>query len=70
MPIAPIYGRVSTSDQKGHGTSLETQKESALAKALEMGWTVPQEYIILEDWSGTDLERPGLQRLLDLAEAG
>jgi site-specific DNA recombinase len=70
MPIAAIYCRVSTTDQKDNGTSLETQVETALAKAAEMGCTVPEEYIILEDWSGTDLSRPGLIRLYQLAEDG
>ena len=70
MPIAAIYCRVSTSDQKDNGTSLETQKDAALAKAAEMGCEVPKEYIILEDWSGTDLQRPGLLRLVDLAMSG
>ena len=32
MTIAAIYCRVSTTDQKDNGTSLETQKEAALAK--------------------------------------
>ena len=50
MPIAAIYGRVSTTDQKDNGTSLETQQEGGLAKAAEIGCTAPEEYIILEDW--------------------
>ena len=70
MPIAAIYCRVSTTDQKDNGTSLGTQKEAALAKAAEMGWTVPEEYVILEDRSGTDLQRPGLLRLFYLAADG
>ena len=70
MPIAAIYCRVSTTDQKDNGTSLETQLEAALAMAANMGWTVPEEYIILVDESGTDLQRPGLLRLFNLAMAG
>ena len=35
-----------------------------------MGWSIPQEHIILEDWTGKDLQRPGLLRLLELARAG
>jgi len=57
MPIAAIYCRVSTTDQKDNRTSLGTQKEAVLAKAAEMGRTVPEQCIILEDWSGTDLDR-------------
>ena len=70
MTTAAIYCRVSTTDQKANGTSLETQREAALAKAEELGWTVPEESIILEDWSGTDLCRPGLATLLRQADSG
>ena len=70
MNFAAFYGRVSTPDQKDNGTSLGTQKEAGLAKASEMGFTLPAEYIILEDWSGTDLQRPGLLRLFELASSG
>ncbi len=70
MAIAAIYGRVSTTDQKDNGTSLETQNLGARLKAEQLGLTILEEYVILEDWSGTDLQRPGLQRLFYLAEAG
>lgn len=70
MAIAAIYGRVSTTDQKDNGTSLEDQKTGGLREAANLGATAPDEYIILEDWSGTDLSRPGLLRLYHLAEAG
>ena len=70
MTIAAIYCRVSTTDQKDNGTSLETQLAAALALAADMGWTVPEEYIILVDESGTDLQRPGLLRLFNLATTG
>jgi site-specific DNA recombinase len=64
------YGRVSTTDQKDNGTSLETQLQCALIKARELGGTIPDECTIQEDWSGTDLSRPGLQRLYRILEAG
>ncbi len=67
---AALYCRVSTSDQRDEGTSLDTQRDQGLVKAGELGWAVPQEYIIQEDWTGTDLQRPGLLRLLDLARSG
>ena len=60
MPIAAIYGRVSTTDQKAGG----------LREADGQGATTREEYVILEDWSGTDLSRPGLLRLYQLAEDG
>ena len=70
MTIAAIYCRVSTTDQKDNGTSLETQKAGGLREAAQLGASTPEEFIILEDWSGTDLSRPGLLRLYHLAEAG
>jgi site-specific DNA recombinase len=70
MSMAAIYCRVSSTDQKDNGTSLETQEAAARLKAAQLGLTVSEEYVICEDWSGTDLERPGLLRLLYLAEAG
>ena len=70
MTPAALYGRVSTSEQKEEGTSLDTQRDLGLVKASELGWSVSEEHIILEDWTGTDLLRPGLLRLLDLARSG
>ena len=70
MKQAALYGRVSTSEQKEEGTSLDTQRDLGLVKASELGWSVSEEHIILEDWTGTDLLRPGLLRLLDLARSG
>ena len=70
MPIAAIYCRVSTTDQKDNGTSLETQEAGARLEAAKLEVTTLDEYVILEDWSGTDFQRPGLLRLFYLAEAG
>ena len=70
MTQAALYCRVSTSDQRDEGTSLDTQRDEGLLKARELGWDVPQEYVIQEDWTGKDLQRPGLLRLLDLAKYG
>ena len=70
MSIAAVYCRVSTPDQKDNGTSLETQEAGARLKAAQLEMTILEEYVILEDWSGTDLQRPGLLRLFSLAEAG
>ncbi len=67
---AAIYCRVSSSDQRDEGTSLDTQRDEGLLKARELGWDAPKEYIIQEDWTGKDLHRPGLLRLLDLARSG
>ena len=70
MKQAAIYGRVSTSEQKEEGTSLETQRDLELIKAGELGWSVSEEHIILEDWTGKDLQRPGLLSLLELSRSG
>ena len=70
MKQAALYCRVSTSEQKEEGTSLDTQRDQGLIKASELEWTVSQEHVIQEDWTGTDLQRPGLLRLLDLARSG
>ena len=67
---AAVYARVSTSDQRDEGTSLDTQRDECLLKAGELRWTIAREHVILEDWTGTDLQRPGLLRLLDLARSG
>ena len=70
MTRAALYCRVSTSEQRDEGTSLDTQRDHGLLKAAELGWNIHQEHIILEDWTGKDLQRPGLLRLLELARAG
>ena len=70
MTRAALYCRVSTSEQRDEGTSLDTQRDHGLLKAGELGWNIHQEHIILEDWTGKDLQRPGLLRLLELARAG
>lgn len=70
MIQAALYCRVSTSEQRDEGTSLDTQRDQGLVKAGELEWTVSQEHVIQEDWTGKDLQRPGLLRLLDLARSG
>ena len=70
MVSTAIYARVSTHDQADKGTSLETQAAEALKKADELGWQVISDHIIREDWTGKDLQRPGLQTLFSLADSG
>ena len=70
MISAAIYTRVSTHDQADKGTSLGTQAAEALKKADELGWQVMPDHIIREDWTGKDLQRPGLQTLFSLADSG
>ena len=70
MSIAAVYARVSTSDQKEEGNSLETQIDAGVNKARELGLTVPSDFVVQEDWTGTDLTRKGLMRLFQMGEAG
>ncbi|MBI3953539.1 MAG: recombinase family protein [Chloroflexi bacterium] len=69
MVPAALYARVSTADQRDQGTSLDTQRDQGLLKAAALGWEVSPGRIILEDWTGKDLERPGLQRMLGWARS-
>ena len=70
MKRAAVYCRVSTSEQRDEGTSLDTQRDQGLRRAGELGWDVPDGYVIQEDCTGKDLQRPGLLRLLSLAKSG
>ena len=67
---AIVYARGSTKEQADEGTSLYTKVDRGLAKAQELRWSVPDDHIIREDWTGKDLDRPGIQRILDLASSG
>jgi len=62
MKVA-TYCRVSTEDQEREGTSLISQKEACLKKAQELGYTVSEEFIIMETYSGLSLNRPKLDQL-------
>lgn len=68
MPNADIYGRVSTKDQKDHGTSLDSQVKACVALAEEKGYTVDR--IFREDFSGATLERPDLEAVRQRARTG
>ena len=63
------YCRVSTEDQAAEGFSIEgqTEKLKAYAELHDLG-----EVIVIADpgRSGKNLERPGLQQLLDMVDAG
>ena len=66
---AAIYSRVSTDDQAKHGYSLPSQLEACQKYAEEHGWTVV-ECVSDEGVSGATLDRPGLDRIQDMAAAG
>jgi site-specific DNA recombinase len=64
-----LYARVSTAEQAKSGYSLAQQLEALRQYATSEGFEVVEE---VEDagWSGASLERPGMDRVRDLVEAG
>jgi len=66
---AVIYARVSTEDQAKHGYSLPSQLEGCRKYAEERGWIIVEE-VADEGVSGATLDRPGLDCIRDMAEAG
>jgi site-specific DNA recombinase len=70
MKNAAIYARVSSAQQKEEHT-IASQTEALLAFAREKGFHVPQEWVFEDEgFSGASLERPGLERIRDLAAEG
>lgn len=68
MKTAAVYARVSTREQKKHGTSLDTQVEAMQAWAAQRGFETS--YVLTEDWTGTQLDRPRLDEAKELARQG
>jgi site-specific DNA recombinase len=67
---AALYARVSTEDQV-HNYSISTQIEACQKLADELGYTVDQEHILIDEgYSGATLDRPELQRLRKLVDQG
>jgi site-specific DNA recombinase len=64
-----VYTRVSTDEQVKFGFSLDEQRRTLEAHAERMGWAVVEEVSDPGD-SGADPNRPGLLRVLELAENG
>ena len=62
------YARVSTEDQAKHGYSLPSQIEACRKYAEERGWLVAAE-ISDNGVSGAALDRPGLDRIRDMAQS-
>jgi site-specific DNA recombinase len=58
---AIVYARVSTDEQREKGYSLQSQVDACLKYAQEQGFTVVEE--LRDDFTGTKLDRPGLDRL-------
>jgi site-specific DNA recombinase len=66
---AVLYARVSTEEQAKKGYSLAQQLEALREYAAQDGYEVLAE-VYDEGWSGAYLERPGLDRVRNLVEAG
>ena len=65
-----IYMRLSKEDMlDGDSLSIENQKMMLTKFVHEKGWNIVSEYID-DGFSGTDFERPGIQRLLSDAQLG
>ena len=58
------YGRVSSRGQQRDGNSLDDQKSKLMAAGCA------EEDIVLEAYTGTKMERPGFQRVLESLEPG
>ena len=67
---AAIYCRVSTEDQEREGTSLQSQLDSCLKLARERDYEVPEEFTVMETYSGLSLERPKLDELREWVRNG
>lgn len=63
-----IYTRVSTDEQATQGCSLDAQRASCAAIAAGHGYQVAE--TLVDDKSGKDLKRPGIQRVLAAVEDG
>jgi site-specific DNA recombinase len=70
MRIAAIYARVS-SEQQREANTIASQTSSLIEFAQGHDLEVPKEWVFEDDgYSGATLERPGLERVRDLAAAG
>ncbi len=67
MKIAALYTRVSTDNQEAEGTSLDSQQQACLAKAIAEGYQVPENLTFIETYSGLTLDRPELTKLRAIA---
>ena len=70
MKMAAIYARVSSEQQRDANT-IASQTASLLEFAKNQDLEVPKEWVFEDDgYSGATLERPGLERIRDLAAEG
>ena len=66
---AALYGRVSTKGQADFGTSLATQEQRTREYAERARYKIIEALVISEDWTGTDLNRSGINGLKQAAAA-
>lgn len=59
-----LYIRVSTQEQAKEGYSIEGQREKLISYCKARGWTIV-EVIVDPGFSGANLDRPGIQRLIE-----
>ncbi len=65
-----LYMRLSKDDERqGESLSIENQRIILTKYVAERGWTITDEYID-DGYSGTNFERPEVQRLLEDAKTG
>src|SRR6266568_6833221 len=70
MRMAAIYARVS-SDQQREANTIASQTASLIEFAQGHDLEVPEEWVFEDDgYTGASLERPGLERVRDLAAEG
>lgn len=68
MKKAGLYIRVSTLEQASEGYSIEAQRDKLISYANLMEWDIQDTYID-GGFSGTNMDRPELQRLLNHLES-
>ena len=66
MKLAAVYARVSSPGQE-EGTSLEDQIAESTRSAEADGYTILPEHVVAEQFTGSVLNRPGLDRIRGLA---
>lgn len=66
--LAACYIRVSTDEQAEQGISIPAQKSRLLAYCQARGWEV-YDFYVDDGYSGKDLDRPAMQRLIGDAAA-
>jgi site-specific DNA recombinase len=70
MAVAAIYARVSSDKQREENT-IASQTAALIDFARCRGFQVPDEWVFEDEgYSGATLERPGLERVRDLAAEG